>query len=540
MRLLVIVLSLLLLPTFVFAGVNYKNGNFYRSFTVIKNPGGGKDLRIDITYNSRATRKGIFGFGIGSDYETYAEIMADGSVVIFENGSGARTRFTPREKVNGRVAARKIVNEMRKRNMIAGKMVKSLVTKLAGNAELRQIYAQKYGVRASLAKGAVLYSNQRGLQELHVLGNGFKRVYSDKKVQHFNKDGNLIKIQDKYGYTVNFAYKNNKLAVIKDSQAKQIFFEWYPHGKVKSLSTVGDRKTTFKYKGNNLVQIFDVAKNVYKFEYDSNHNMTAIKYKDGSRYRIAYKKKTQFVSHVINRDGKKTKYTYKSNPKNPKRHYWTLITKTRRGKKKVTDRYEYEIKVRPDGSQYTYRTVTILNNFKTETIYSECCSLPLKITRGKQVTNFDYNSKGLLTRKASSNGSFAKLEYHKTLDKITKVVDNQGWTKFNYDKRGNLSKASNDKGKSVLLVYDRKGRIDRMMDYNKKTRKKRVLNFKYNAFGRPVVITMKKIGSIKVTYNNYGGIKKVTSKQGKKMAIQVTRIFQSLIEIVKPAGVSLT
>ena len=540
MRLMTVILSLVFLSDIVCAGVNYKNGNFYRSFTVIKNLGGGKDLKINITYNSRATKKGIFGLGIGSDFETYAEVMADGSVIIFENGSGARTRFTPKQVVDGRAAAKRIVSEMKKKKMVSGKMAKKLVAKLAQNAELRQIYAQKYDVKAALAKGTVLYSNKRGLQELHILGNGFKRVFSDNKAQFFNSDGAMTKIQDKYGFSVNLSYKNKRLAMIKDTQAKQIFFKWYPHGKVKELSTLGNRKTTFKYKGDNLIQISDVAGNVYKFAYDGNHNMTAIKYKDGSKFKIFYERKTQFVSQSINREGRKVKYEYKSNPKNPKRHYWTLRTKTGRKGKKVTDRYEYEIKVRPDGSQYTYRTVTSINNFKRETIYSECCSLPLKITRGKQVTNFEYNSKGLLKKKTSSDGKFARLEYHKTLDKITKVVNNGGWTAFKYDKRGNLSKASNDKGISVVLVYDRKGRIDQMMDYNKKTKKKRILNFKYNAFGKPVVITMKKIGSIKVTYNNYGGIKKVTSKQGQKMAIQVTRVFQSLIEIVKPAGVSLT
>ncbi|MCY4523903.1 MAG: DUF6531 domain-containing protein [Halobacteriovoraceae bacterium] len=540
MRLIAIFLFLFLLPDVVFSGVNYKNGNFYRSFTVIKRPGGGRDLKIDITYNSKATRKGIFGFGIGSDFETYAEIMADGSVVIFENGSGARTRFTPRKKINGKAAAQKIVSEMRKKNMVSRKLAKTLTKKLADNAELRHAYAQKYGVKAKLAKGVVLYSNKRGLQELHVLGNGFKRIYSDQKVQYFDNKGFLVKIQDKYGHTIHLAYKNKRMVTIKDSQARQIFIDWYSHGKVKSLSTLGKRKTTFKYSGDDLIQISDAAGNVYKFTYDSSHNMTSIKYKDGSKYKISYEKKTQFVSQLIDRDGKKIQYKYKSNPKNSRRHYWTLITRKGRRGKKVVDRYEYEIKVKPDGSQYTYRTVTIINNFKTETVYSECCSLPLKIARGKQVTNFAYNSKGLLTKKTSSNGKFVNLEYHKTLNKVTKVVNNQGWTSFKYDKKGNLSKAANNKGMTVLLVYNRKGRIDKMVDYNKKTKAKKVLNFQYNAFGKPVVITMNKVGSIKVTYNNYGAIKKVTSSQGRKMAIQVTRVFQSLIEIVRPAGVSLT
>ena len=181
----------------------------------------------------------------------------------------------------------------------------------------------------------------------------------------------------------------------------------------------------------------------------------------------------------------------------------------------------------------------MVNRIKTETIYSECCSLPLKITRGKHVTNFEYNGTGLLVKKTSSKGDFVKLNYHKKFNKISKVVNNNGWTDFSYDKRGNLSKAVNSKGKSVLLIYDSKGRITKMIDVNKKSKAKRTLAFKYNALGKPVEISMDRVGKINVAYDNYGEIKKVESKAGHKMALQVTQAFQSLLSIVKPAGVNL-
>ena len=63
--------------------------------------------------------------------------------------------------------------------------------------------------------------------------------------------------------------------------------------------------------------------------------------------------------------------------------------------------------------------------------------------------------------------------------------------------------------------------------------------FKYNALGKPVEIQMEKVGTINVSYNNFGEIKKVESKQGHKMALQVTQAFQNLLAIVKPAGVNL-
>ncbi len=540
MKPLKLLLALLLLPLSAFGGVNLKNGNFYISYTDIIVPGGGQDLEIVRTYNSKSTDKGWFGFGWGSGYETYLTISADGSVVIHENGSGALTRFTPKIAVNPKAAAKRIVDAMRKRTPISDKVAEDLVKKLTNDSELRQGYARKFSVKADLAKGTVLYSNVRGLQELHVVKNGFQRRYNDGKIEFFNKKGKLIKIRDKNGYTVNLNYKKDQLVSIKDSQAKQLFFDWYPDGKVKSIWSAGDKKTSYKYRGDDLVESVDIVRNTFKYGYDGNHNMTSIGYSDGSKMGISYTNKTQFVKEIAGRNREKTAYKYDSNPKNPEFHYWTTVTKTLANGKVNKNKYEYEIKTRPDGSQYTYRTATVVNGISTETVYSECCSLPLKIKRGKHVTTFEYNSKGLLTKKTSTKGEYVELQYHKKFNKITKVVNKNGWTKFRYDKRGNLSKAENNSGKHVVLIYDSKGRITKMIDMNKKgKKKKRTLKFTYNALGKPVEIAMERVGKINVAYDNYGEIKKVESKAGHKMALQVTQAFQSLLSIVKPAGVNL-
>ncbi len=539
MRAFKIVLFLFLLPSLTFGGVNLKNGNFYISYTDIIVPGGGMDLEITKTNNSKSTEKGIFGFGWGSDFETYVTVSADGSVVVHENGSGALTRFVPKTAVNSTGAAKNIIAAIRKKSPISEKVANDLLKKLKNDSELRQAYARKYKVAAKIAKGTELFSNTRGLQKIVKMKKGFKRVFNDGKVESFNKDGKLVLIKNKNGYKVNLNYKKGRLVSIKDSQAKQLFFEWYPHGKIKHITSAGDKKTFYKYKGDDLVESKDIAGNVFKYSYDMNHNMTAVTYSDGSALKISYTPKTQFVSEVVSRNGESTKYKYESNPKNPELHYWTTVEKKSLAGKTSKSKYEYEIKTRPDGSQYTYRIATKINGIGTETIYSECCSLPLKITRGDSSTTFEYNKKGLLTKKTSTRGDMVQLEYHPKFNKITKVVNNKGWTKFAYDKKANLVRAENSKGKTVALGYDTKGRIKKMFDKNKKTSKTRILEFKYNALGKPVEIKMKNTGKINVAYDNYGEIKKVESKQGHKMALQVTQAFQSLLAIVKPAGVNL-
>jgi hypothetical protein len=539
------VVSLVLLSVFsvssTFAGVNLKNGNFYISYTDLVVPGGGNKLEITRTYNSKATDLGWFGFGWGSDFETKLEVSADGSVVVHENGAGGKTRFTPKNSIDPSSAAKKIIAAMKKQTNIAGKTEKQLFKRLISNAELRHAYALNFKVKSKLADGTILYSNQRGMQNIKVTKKGYKRVFSDGRFEFFDKAGKLVKINHKNGYKVSLSYnKVGNVKTIKDSLSKQIYFSWYPNGRVKEIWSAGDRKTLYKYKNDDLIFAKDIAGNFYGYSYQKNHYMNAIVYTDKSFMKISYDNKSFFVKKIKDRNGEVAKYKYEFNPKNVDNHYWTLVTKKGFNGKPVTNRYEYEIKSKPDGSHYTYRILTKISGIKTETIYSECCSLPLKIARGKHVTTFDYNHDGLLTKKSSTRGDFVNIEYDKKLKKIAKVTNNKGWTKFQYDPKGNLKKAVNQRGKKVLLVYNRHGKITKMMDHDPRRKKKdRTLAFKYNALGKPVEINIIKIGKIKVSYDNYGEIKKVHSKSGHKMAMQVTQAFQNLLSIVKPAGVNL-
>lgn len=534
------IIALSLMPVLAFGGVNLKNGNFYITYTDIIVPGGDHDLEVTRTYNSKSTDNGWFGFGWGSLYETKLMVSADGSVVVMENGSGAQTRFVPKEAINVDGASKKIVEAMKKKEPMSDAALQSLMKRLNSDAELRQVYSKKYNVETKLADGTVLYSNDRGIQNIVKEKTGYKRSNADGKVDFFDNEGKLTKISDKNGYSILFEYKGDQLFAIKDTQAKQILLEWYPDGKIKSASYAGDKKTGYTYdtKGN-LVTSNDVAGNTYKYDYDGNHNLTAINYIDGTKMVVKYDK-SSFATEVVERTGESTKYKYENNPKNPDFHYWTTVTKKPTDGPESASRYEYEIKTKPDGQQYTYRIATDVEGTKTETIYSECCSLPLKITRGKDVTTFEYNAKGLLTKKTSTRGEYVELAYDDKINKITKVVNNDGWTTFQYDKIGNLAKAVNSSGKSVLLIYDRAGKITKMIDQEKDdTKSRRTLSFKYNSMGKPVEIEMENVGIINVAYDNYGEIKKVESKAGAKMALQVTQAFQSLLSIVKPAGVNL-
>ena len=519
------------------AGVNLKNGNFYISYTDIVVPGGGKKLEITRTYNSKSTEVGWFGFGWGSEFETKLELSADGSVIVHEHGSGAKTRFTPKTPVDAVAASTKIVNEMKKKTALSEKASADLIVKLANNSELRHTYAVNFGVAATIAPGSVLYSSDRGQQELTVTKEGFRRSHNDGRVDSFNLNGQLVRISDKTGYFISFNYKDGNLESLKDSQAKQIYFSWYPGGLVKELWSAGDKKAAFKYDETDLVQSKDVGENIYDYGYDKSHNLSEIRYSDKTKVKVSYDSKTFFVTEIVDRSGEKTGYQYGFDSKNPENHYWTIVNKAGFDGKPSANRYEYEIRTTADGTRYSYRILTEINGIKTDTIFGEH-SLPVKIARGNHVTNFEYNNNGLLTKKSSTKGDFVNIDYNEKINKIKKVVNNDGSTDFEYDEKGNLVKASNNQGKTVFLIYDSKGKISKMVDQESAS-SRRVLAFKYNSLGKPVEIEMEKVGKINVAYDNYGEIKKVESSAGHKMALQVTQAFQNLLTIVKPAGVNL-
>ena len=206
-----------------------------------------------------------------------------------------------------------------------------------------------------------------------------------------------------------------------------------------------------------------------------------------------------------------------------------------------TSKYEYFSKYKGDGEEWTYKLNTILDGDRTETVYNECCGMPLLITHNKEQTAFEYDKFGHVTKKVTPT-EITELHYHPTAGKVDKVVKYSkinrkqvSWSQFGYDEKANLVLAKNSEGKGVKLLYDGTGRIRTLIDQDR-----RQISFKYNENSKPVEITDPSLGTITVSYTNSGEIKKVESSAGRKIALQVTSAFQNLLDIIRPAGVTLS
>jgi hypothetical protein len=154
---------------------------------------------------------------------------------------------------------------------------------------------------------------------------------------------------------------------------------------------------------------------------------------------------------------------------------------------------------------------------------------------GKLQTSCD--SSGRVQRVDKLEGGFAEFFYHPTLNKISAVVTDEVSTVFSYNKTGDLVRAYNTRGQLIVLDYNKRKHISRMVETSQGVR--RELTFKYNKAGQPTVISLLGKGEIKVEYDAQGEIGKVESKQGAKMALGVTQAFQVLLQVVKVADAKM-
>ncbi|MEM7068365.1 MAG: DUF6531 domain-containing protein [Pseudomonadota bacterium] len=528
------------------AGVNLKNGNYYVSYTDLING----NFEVVRTYNSRATEVLTFGFGWGSDFDTFLVVNSAGAITVHENGSGAMRSYLAPE-VQGKALSKvidAILDVYNSQSIFASETeVAKFRYKLSTDANFRRRLRTKYE-RMKLIEPTVLevgtrFTSASGFGSIIKTKTGYTRRTSDT-FERFDRDGYLVewrRAKDNYYVIVRDSKKN--ILQITDHSGAEYNFESNDNGQVVRISHK-DHEVFYKYDGKALVQASDIAGNIFKYSYDDKYNMTEILYVDGRNFTIKYEEETSYVSEIKNKDDTVVLYEYgdiESNDEAVVDHYFTRVIDkvSKEDEEPSRERYyEYQIKSDDSGQQYNSKIVTEIDGYRQETQYNEC-KLPIRIIRGQRETEFGYDGQCRLTFK--SNGYEEQwLEYDKRSGKISLIrqvdVDSrqEEATRFEYDVAGQLIAASASDGRKVSMVYNSDDQIVQLTDENNQ-----VLHFEYGALNKPVKISIEGVGSIDVTYDSSGEIESVNSETGHKMALQVTQAMQSLLALVKPAGVDL-
>lgn len=512
-------------PLAASAGVNVNNGNFYIAYTDYLQETSGIHIDVTRTYNSRSSYvKGFFGVGWSSEYE--GNLTFESKNIIFNEAGGAnRVIFTP-EKTPGRWS----------------------------NA----IY---------------------GLQTISKIKDGFVLSAASGKRFSFNVSGKMIKISDRNNNYIDLIYAEGNLKMLKDNFNNQVTFEWQTFGDNPRVVVIrnGDKRATYSYsKTGNLEKATGSDGTVYRYDYDTEHNMTKIAYADGTYKSMTYDRVKDWITSFRDTDAIVNNYEYISDKIDPENKFGTVVARNREGStEKEKAFFWYEFKRKPSGDKYNSRAVTLIGNTATETIFTECCGTPQAIVQwsagdtsklvasdlswtkegaNKRRTSFEYYPDGLLKTKTSPSGVITAITYDKVHKKIASVTKSGRKVMYNYDQRGNLAWAFDSLEKRRLdLTYDVSGRITIVQEKKmaKNGSESRKIYFRYNAAGQPIEIKEQgaggTTGSISMAYGDGGQVREVLNEKGRSIASdselssakRIASTFQSLLEIVQPAGVSL-
>jgi len=144
---------------------------------------------------------------------------------------------------------------------------------------------------------------------------------------------------------------------------------------------------------------------------------------------------------------------------------------------------------------------------------------------------FDKNDP-LIYEVVHSDGRVVRRKRHPLSGKLMLLQVDAAMFQAEYDETGdNLLKVSDSAGNWVRLEYQSGNSISKMT-----TNAGKELTFQYNEIKKPVMIELKGVGVITVTYTAAGEIEKVDSTAGRTVALQVSTSFQKLLDLIRPLG----
>jgi YD repeat-containing protein len=573
------------------AAVAAANGNYFTGFTDLELPElqGLPKVAVSRTYNSRSQFRGMFGYGWGNDFEAFLIPSADGSVVIQESGGGAKTRFTHLEfnqqelgmLINRIVEARaaKVAQDPQfDRNAYRAKLM--------SDAYFRDEEARELGRTRELPVGMILYSTAWGTMQSvtktatgYVREDGGKKEYFEHRGKAFDQGVDSTAMRELRGVykitkveysfaskalTFSYSPQTGWLSKITTPAGSFLEFEYDGDGMVTKVSDERGRKSSYTYcpsvaysrelrcQRSDLISHSDTSGDVYKYSYDSLHNLTEITSPDQTSQKIEYwgagaGTYSGAVKTFISERGVRTDYDYWSDPADPMAHYRTTILTSFESGRTYRATHEYWEKRRNDGSTFKYRQVTKTGDEETETLYNECCGQPEKVISNGSVTEYEYyaNSKLIKERRSpdeTRSWTYSSNFYGKitSVKIVTRGADQTRSTySYEYDRSAQLARATDSSGRTISFTYDADGRIRTAED-----EKRNKLTFEYKSpLGKPTKIALEGFGSISVSYDDRGKIQDVQSdnlesREGRTIAIKIAGMFQALLELIKPAGVS--
>lgn len=388
---------------------------------------------------------------------------------------------------------------------------------------------------------------------------GYKLTKQDGTVYYFDAEGNVTKIIDTNGFTIEMTEDG-----IIHSEGKSIVYNRDSKGRITSIVSPTGKTVEYTYDSNgDLTSVKDISGYITKFEYDDHYitniidprginvsrniyddNGRLIKTIDSDGNEIVYDHDIDGRQEVItDRNGNTTLYVYDDRG--------NIISQTDPNGNTVKNTY--------DSNGNLDKTIDALGNV-TDYGYSESGDLlSLTDAEGHTVTN-SYNSKGQLTSINAMGINTITVAYDDkgntaaTTDalgndinysydgkgQLTSVTDEIGsYMNMTYDSEGNVVSATNGAGTVSQFAYDSDGNCtSKTLTYTTDEGVKTVTEqYFYDNAGNLIKIIDSEGNVTTTEYNSMGMVSCATDEKGRKTSYAYDD-FGNMTKISYPDGTS--
>jgi YD repeat-containing protein len=530
---------------------------------------GGLEPELARFYNSESSYRGLFGRGWGTEYETWLEPFPDGTVTVHEYGGSVDNTFRSAHGDPSTMIEAILAAAREQREIHSGADEAALRQQLVANVDVCHARWARYRplglltLRAQMPVGQTLLSSRLndGMRRLESVREGFVEHFQNGRMEHFDLAGRKVRISDASRNYVSLRRDAaGRPREIVDNQGRALRLTYNPRGLVARIEKDDRSAATYEYNVHDelirctlpplpesssdsrpLGRANGSTVETIQYEYNDRHNLTRIAYADNTAMEISYERENgrDRVTAVKDRDDTRT--TVRREVIDTPFHV-RLAEEVHAKEGNLISSTTTELFFARDetGDEWIQRRITNADGDVTETTYMTG-ALPQEIKHVGEATRFRYDLNGSVTEKVTST-EITTLQYDPHAGKVARVerrslITNAQpvWSRFTYDWAGNLKFAENSEGKSATLEYDGGGRIRRLT-----SEEGRQIEFEYNIHSKPLIIRDPSLGTITVAYTPSGAIAKVESTAGRKIALEVTSAFQNLMNIIRPAGVTLS
>jgi hypothetical protein len=413
----------------VHAVVNYQNGNYFQEFIDVNLPlKNQKSFLFKRSYNSASDFDGIFGRGWGSSFETRLSFI-ESAIVIQEMGSGRHYVFVPKGK-NLEKALETTLAKIQNKTQLKGDALAAFKTRIlldpqalqnentsdSGSSEGEYENLNNPFLTLKFQKGVITFTDPEG------------------STWNFLQNGQLKSLQTSSGLKFEAKYQGKNLESLYSSELF-IQIERNPHGALKAIK-FGPVNVTYKVEKEQLLGSVDQNKKAYKYTYE-NGKLVKVKGPEINES-ITYHRDTGKVESVIDANGAKTSYSFKTIPgANPVE---TVEVQEPDMPKTI---FEYENRIGKQGP-YLYRRKITRGRSSEEIVFDDCCGRPVQVKRNNRKDEYKYTESGLPLWMKSSDGQISAWQWEG--EQLKKFVSPGDEREYQYDKNGIIKVSTKTQG----------------------------------------------------------------------------------------------